>query len=262
MNTWKYLKLEETGDHIFTLTFNRPERRNALSFDMALEVEACLRELHGAADMRVLVLTGEGTAFGSGADLKERAEFEPERTRQHRETALRIVDLLETLPAPVIAMVNGPAFAGSFEIALGCDIRIASALATFALTEVRNAGAFPGAGGVVRLPKLVGRGRTGLIVLTGRRFSAEEAFALGFVDLVVPHDRLAEEAMAMAREIASASPLGVRAVKRLIRQSVDMDLSSATALSRALRDPLDDTRDSREGYRAWVEKRPPRFTGQ
>ena len=262
MGTWKYLTLEESGDHIVTLTFNRPERRNALSFDMALEVEDCLRELHGSGDMRVLILTGAGTAFGAGADLKERAGFEPERTRRHRETAIRIVELLETLPVPVVAMVNGPAFAGSFEIALGCDIRVASELASFALTEVRNAGAFPGAGGVVRLPKLVGRGRTGFIVLTGRRFSAEEALRMGFVEMVVPHDRLAEETMAIAREIASGSPLGVRAAKRLIRQSADMDLSSATALSRALRDPLDDTHDSREGYAAWVEKRPPEFSGQ
>lgn len=261
MQSWKYLKLEETGEHITTLTFNRPERRNALSFDMALEVEACLRELHGRAALRALILTGAGTAFGSGADLKERAGFEPERTRQHRETALRIVELLETLPAPVIAMVNGPAFAGSFEIALGCDIRVASELASFSLTEVRNAGSFPGAGGTVRLPKLVGRGRTNLVVLTGRRFSAGEAFALGFVEMVVPHDRLADETMAIAREIASGSPLGVRAAKKLIRQSAETDLSTATTLSRALRDPLDSTRDSAEGYAAWVEKRPPRFTG-
>ena len=262
MGTWKYLTLEESGDHILTLTFNRPEQRNALSFDMALEVETCLRKLHRCEDMRVLILTGAGTAFGAGADLKERAGFEPERTRRHRETVIRIVELLEAMPAPVVAMVNGPAFAGSFEIALGCDIRIASELASFSLTEVRNAGSFPGAGGVVRLPKLVGRGRTSLIVLTGRRFCAGEALRMGFVEMVVPHDRLGAETMVVARDIASGSPLGVRAAKRLIRQSVDMDISSATALSRALRDPLDDTRDSREGYAAWVEKRPPEFSGQ
>ena len=262
MQTWKYLKLEQSGAHVLTLSFNRPERRNALSVEMAHEVESCLAELHERTDIRVLILTGEGSAFGAGADLKERAGFDPNSIRLHRETALRIVELLETFPAPVIAMINGPAFAGSFEIALGCDIRIASELASFSLTEVRNAGSFPGAGGTVRLPKLIGRGRANLVVLTGRRFSAQQAFELGFIEMVVPHDELAAETLAIAGEIAAGSPLGVRAAKRLIRQSADIDVTSATTLSRALRDPLDGTHDSAEGYAAWVEKRPPKFTGR
>ena len=118
-------------------------------------------------------------------------------------------------------MTNGPAYAGSFENALGCDIRIASELSSFALTEVPNAGSFPGAGGPIRLAKLLGRGRASFIVLTG-----------------------------------------LRATKILIRQSIEMDMSSAMILSRALRDPLDGTHDSAEGYAAWMEKRKPIFTSQ
>jgi enoyl-CoA hydratase/carnithine racemase len=114
----------------------------------------------------------------------------------------------------------------------------------------------------VRLAKLVGRGRANYVVLSGRTFTAQEAFALGFVEQVVPEARLRDEVRALAQRIAGSSPLGVRAAKQLIRRSQDMDVQSATELSRALRDPLDSTRDSQEGIQAWLEKREPVFRGE
>jgi len=262
LRSWKTLKITQSEPFITTISMNRPERRNAISMEMVRELEECFAELASARDIRALILTGEGSAFSSGADLKERASFDPENTRRQRETGLRVVEQMETFPAPVIGMIHGPAIAGGFELALACDIRVASEKAVFALTEVRNVGSFPGLGGPVRLPKLVGRGRAAYIVLTGRRICAEDAFNFGLVDVLVPHGRLKDETLSIARDIASASPAGVSAAKKLIRQSNDLDIYSATALSRALRDPLDRTKDYAEGLRAWLEKRTPQFTGQ
>jgi enoyl-CoA hydratase len=259
---WNTLKLSQTAEHVVTLAMNRPQRRNAVSFEMVRELEACLTALADRKDIRVLILTGEGSAFGAGADLKERANLTPEIVQQQRHTGLRVIELLETLPVPVIAMVNGPAYAGSLELALGCDIRVASEQAIFALSELRSTGSFPGAGGPVRLAKMVGRGRASYIVLSGRQFSAQEALQLGFVELVVPHAELQERTLALAREIAGNSPAGVRAAKQLIRRSVDLDTEAATELSRVMRDPQDGSADFVEAVSAWVGGRAPEFKAQ
>lgn len=256
---WSTLKVTEADRYVATVAMNRPERRNAISTEMARELEACFAGLGERADLRAVILTGEGTAFCAGADLKERADLTPEATRRQRETALRVIELIEMLPMPVIGMVNGPAVAGGLEIALGCDIRICSDQATFALTEVRNMGSFPGAGGPVRLPKLIGRGRSSYLVLTGRSVSAREAYEFGLVEAVFPQKDLAEQTLAIAREIAGNSPTGVAAAKRLIRRSNDLDVHSATELSRALRDPLDGGKDYAEGLKSWLSGSAPDF---
>ncbi|AMO25417.1 hypothetical protein UC35_12535 [Ramlibacter tataouinensis] len=253
------MKLYRPAEQVLTLAMNRPARRNAVSFEMASELLACLTELHACQDFRVLILTGEGSAFGAGADLKERVHLTPEIVQRQRHAGLQIVELLEAFPVPVIAMINGPAFAGSLELALACDIRVASDRAVLALTELRNTGSFPGAGGPVRLTKMVGRGRASYIVLSARQFSAQEAFQLGFVELVVPHAELRERTLALAGEIAGNSPVGVAAARQLIRQSVDLDTGAATALSQAMRDPLDGGDDYTEGLTAWLGGRSPEF---
>lgn len=258
-DAWNTLRLSQPHAHILTVTMHRPERRNAVSLEMARELEACLIGLSDRKDLRVLVLTGEGSAFGAGADLKERAQFRPEVVQQQRQAGLHIVELLEALPVPVIAMVNGPAFAGSLELALACDIRIASERAIFAFSELRNTGSFPGAGGPVRLAKMIGRGRASLVVLSCRRFSAQEALRLGFVELVVPHSELLAQTLSLASEIAGNSPAGVSAAKQLIRRSVDLDTEAASQLSQALRDPQDGSGDYSEGIDAWLGRRRPQF---
>lgn len=257
---WTMIKLTEVDPHVHVLAMNRPDQRNAISQAMADEFEACLLGLQDRQDLRVLVVTGEGPAFGAGADLKERATQTPAQTQKKRGGTLRIIEMIESLRVPVIAMVNGPAIAGSFEIALACDIRVASQRAVFSLPEVNKVGAFPGAGGPVRLPKMVGRGRANLVVLTGRKFSAEEAFALGFVELVVPHEQLLDETLVLARQIAANSPAGVSAAKHLILKSCDLDLRAGMELSRALRDPMDGTAAAVEGIQAWLDNRSPQFT--
>lgn len=261
MTTWKTLKVS-VGDHIAKVVMNRPETRNAMSQEMAEELALCLQELAALPGLRVLILTGEGSAFGSGADLKESAPMTAAQRGYHRVRVLRCVDLLENFQTPVLAMVNGPAMAGGFELALACDIRVAAENAFFALTEVKNVGSFPGGGGPLRLPRLVGKGKAKYIVFTGRRFSAREAQELGFVEVVVPKDRLEKETYAIADEIAANSPLGIRAVKQVLNQSTEVHIQAATLFSQALRNPLDATQDYREGLNAWLEKRVPHFTGE
>jgi enoyl-CoA hydratase/carnithine racemase len=147
------------------------------------------------------------------------------------------------------------------ELAVACDIRIASDRAEVGLTEVRI-GVFPGAGGPVRLTRLVGKGIAKLVLFSGRRFRGPEAAALGLVDVVVPHDRLMDEARSLADQIAANGPLGVQALKRLVNACYEADLASALELARALRRPLDHTQDMLEGVRAFEEKRTPRFQGR
>ena len=257
---WTSIKLTEIDPHISMLSFNRPEKRNASSVAMKMELEECLAELKKNEKLRVLVLTGEGKAFCTGADLKERSTLSGEEVTSSRHRTLRIIEILSSFPVPVIAMVNGYAMAGGFEYALACDIRVSSDQAIYSLPEVNTAGAFPGAGGPVRLAKMVGRGRANLIVLTGRRFSAEEAFTLGFVEVVVPHEDLLARTLELARQIGANNPAGIKAVKHLILKCVDLDLHAGMDLSNALREPMDGTSVAVEGVQAWLEKRKPSFS--
>lgn len=233
------IRLTEIDPHVIVLSMNRPEQRNAINVQMAEELEACLFSLKGRQNLRALIITGEGTAFGAGADLKERATLSVGQTRKARDAFLRCLDMIEALQAPVIAMINGPAIGGAFELALACDIRIASDRAVFSLPEVSIVSAFPGAGGPVRLSRLVGRGRANLVILTGRKFSAEEAFSLGFSEVVVPHARLMDETRKFAHQIAQNNPEGVSAAKQLIFKSCDLDLQTAMELSHILRESMD-----------------------
>jgi len=173
----------------------------------------------------------------------------------------RCFDRIETLPLPVIAAINGFCFGGGMEMAVACDLRIASERAQVGFLEVKL-GVFPGAGGPARLTRLVGKGRAKLVLYTGRRFPAAEGLAMGLVERVVPQGRLMEEACALAAEIAANGPLAVRAVKRLVDTCYEADLASSQELARALRRPLDHTADMLEGVRAFEQKRPPRFQGR
>ena len=255
------LEVDDRTAHVRTIRLNRPAQRNAISAALAGELDACLRECEQLADLRAVVVTGKGPAFCAGADLKERLAGGGAQAGRQRDIFLGALERIDRLPAPVIAMINGPALAGGLELALACDIRVAAQSARFGLPEVRTAGAFPGAGGPVRLAKSIGRGRASLVVLTGRNFDAREAFALGIVELLAPDTELEACTQQVVNEIVHASPLGVRAAKQLMRRAADLDLDAGLALSRTMRDPLDETADAAEAVAAWREKRPPQFRG-
>jgi enoyl-CoA hydratase len=247
---------------VATITMSRPAAMNAMGRQFADDLERALGELRALPGVRAVVVTGAGDrAFSVGGDIKERGSMSLDERWSHALRLGRCFDEIENFPVPVIAAINGYALGGGMELAVACDIRIASERAEVGLTEVRI-GVFPGAGGPVRLTRLVGKGIAKLVLFSGRRFRGPEAQALGLVDMVVPHDRLMVEARALAGEIAANGPLGVQALKRLVNACYEADLASSLELARALRRPLDHTEDMLEGVRAFEEKRPPRFQGR
>lgn len=245
-----------------TITLNRPGALNALSRELGARLVAALTDLRARDDVRVVVLRGAGErAFCTGADLKERAALTPAERGAHTATIAAAADLLAALPVPTIAAIRGYALAGGLELALACDIRLATDDAIVGLTEVQI-GIFPGAGGPARLPRVVGPGKARELIFSGRRIDAAEALACGLVERVVPVGEFDGVVATLAGQIRDAAPLAVRAVKRVLDQALDVPLAAALAYAEALRRPLDATRDYTEGLAAFAERRKPQFTGE
>lgn len=257
------LRVERSGTagDIVVLTLDRPEVMNALDDAQLERLHAALDQVDADATLRGLVLTGAGEqAFCSGMDLKERAGFDDERLRAQRRRIISLIARLHELPIPTIAAVDGIALAGGFELALACDLIVASERATFGLPEVR-VGIFPGGGSTQTLTWLVGPARARDIILTGRRLAAAEAEAWGIVARIVEAGRALEAALALVETIADGAPLGIRGAKAAIR-GAHRALAEGLAAEDALYEDVLTSRDRVEGFRAFVEKRPPRFEGR
>jgi enoyl-CoA hydratase/carnithine racemase len=247
--------------HIATLTLNRPEALNAISRQLAAELLATCDALTERDDVWAIIVTGVGErAFCAGADLKERRMLAPQERAAHTVEIEAAAEALAGLPMPTIAAVRGFALAGGAELAIACDLRVAAEDATFGFPEVKI-GIFPGAGGALRLPRIVGGGAARDLLFTGRRVTAEEAFRLGLVDRLVPAERVLEAAADLAISITANAPLAVRAVKRALEESQGTPRDDARRAVNALRAALDDTDDYVEGLAAFAERRSPRFTG-
>ena len=252
-------------DDIVVLTLDRPAALNAID-------DALLAALHDALDgveaaatdpmaVRGVVLVGAGgRAFSSGMDLKERASFDDARLRAQRTEIVRLVTRVHELPVPVIAGVEGYALAGGFELALACDLIVASRGAVFGLPEV-GVGIFPGGGGTQTLTWLVGPARARDVILTGRRLTADEAEAWGVVARVVDEGMALEAAVGLATTIGTGAPLGIRAARRAIA-AAHRALADGLAQENELYETVLVSDDRREGFRAFAEKRPPRFRGR
>ncbi|HEY8601609.1 MAG TPA: enoyl-CoA hydratase-related protein [Thermomicrobiales bacterium] len=254
--------LLDVREGIATLTLNRPAALNALSRALAADLTTALRELATDDTLRVIVLRGAGErAFCTGADLKERATLSPDEKGQHTALIGAAADALAAMPVPTIAAIRGYALAGGLELALACDIRLAATDAVFGLTEVLI-GIFPGAGGPVRLPRVVGPGKARELIFSGRRIDAAEALASGLIERVVAPSDLGQTAATLAAQVAAAAPLAVRAVKRVLDGAIDLPLVEALRYAESLRRPLDTTRDYTEGLAAFAERRKPHFTGE
>ena len=255
------LDTDPTG-HLAVLTLNRPAARNALDRRLTASLVAALTDLAARSHLRVLVVTGAGDrAFSAGADLLERRTMTPAERTAHTEAIAAAAAGLAALPVPTVAAVRGYALAGGAELAIACDLRVAGSDAVFGFPEVRI-GIFPGAGGPVRLPRLVGAGAARDLLFTGRRIGAEEAFRLGLVDRVVSSEEVLPEARTVAAEIAANAPLAVRAVKRALAESAGLPETEAHRVVARYRRPLDATADYAEGLAAWAERRPPAFRGE
>jgi enoyl-CoA hydratase/carnithine racemase len=247
---------------IATVTLNRPEALNAISRQLAAELLATCNALADRDDVWVVIVTGAGDrAFCAGADLKERRMLAPAERTEHTAAIEAAAEALAALPMPTIAAVRGFALAGGAELAIACDLRVSVVDATFGFPEVQI-GIFPGAGGALRLPRIMGGGAARDLLFTGRRVTAEEAFRLGLVDRLAPADSVLEIATEIAASIAANAPLAVRAVKRALQQSYGTPFDDARRAVNALRAALDDTDDYEEGLAAFAERRSPRFTGR
>jgi enoyl-CoA hydratase len=252
----------EVADGIATLTLNRPEVHNAMNDAMRRELTRCLQGVADDDDVKVVVLTGAGDkAFSAGADIREFVEpLVPVKFREHR----RRVDfrqVMDRCPQPIMAAINGYAFGGGLELALACDIRVAAANATLGLTEI-NLAIIPGGGGTQRLPRLVGRGRALEMILTGARIDAAEALRIGLVERVVPAGEARAATTELARAIAGKAPVALRYAKEAVVKGLELPLADGLRLEGDLSTLLRTTEDRVEGAKAFLEKRPPRWTGR
>ena len=252
----------ECSGHVACVTMNRPEKLNALTSRMAAELHLVLTEIAEDGNVRVAILTGSGRGFCSGADVNEL--LGPGTDAGDVQPGLRITDLsarIRSMPQPVIAAVNGVAAGAGLAIALACDIRIASQEAGFASIFVKRS-LVPDSGASLLLPRVVGAAAAMEMALTGAVYDAQWALEKGLVSRVLPADRLMQEAVALADEIAANPPLAVRATRSLLSGDEVTDLASAMQREREANALLSDTEDAEEAARAFLEKRPPEYRGK
>ena len=246
---------------IARLTFNRPDKLNALSTPMIRAFEAALGAIAADPSLRAVILAGAGEkAFVAGADIAEYRGNRADAFAAYQFESRRVFDLLEALPQPTIAAVKGYALGGGFEIALACDIIVADATARFGLPE-GLLGLSPGGGGTQRLTRSVGKQMASDILLAARRISGERAHQLGLVVELAADNDLTEVALARARAMIALAPRAQTEMKRLIRQGFDAPLPVAQSLEQEVLLRLYASRDGQEGIEAFLDKRQPVFTG-
>ena len=260
MNDGVLLREEENG--IVTLTLNRPEVMNSFNFQLLHALREQIKDVRFKRDVRVIIITGAGEkAFCSGADLKERATLSPDQVKEFIFTIRNLFTSIEQLNKAVIGAVNGIALGGGTELALACDIRMASMNASMGLTETRLA-IIPGAGGTQRLPRLVGRGKAKELIFTGKRIGAEEALDIGLVNQICEPDDLLDECKKMAAMICETGPIAIEQAKYAINYGIEADLHTGLALESNAYWVTIPTEDRLEGLAAFREKRKPVYKGQ
>src|SRR5689334_9960504 len=247
-------------DRIATVTVNRPDRLNALNAATIGELGEAIDEAQQRDDIAAVILTGAGRAFVAGADISELAGKSALEGRRLARRGQEIFRRFELSPKPTVAAVNGFALGGGCELAMACQIRIASDAAKFGQPEVKL-GLIPGYGGTQRLPRLVGRGRALQLLLTGEMIDAQEAFRIGLVNRVVAPDQLLPAATAMIQQMLMNAPLGIAACIDVMDRGLEMPLDDALVLEATQFGVLAATSDTAEGTKAFLEKRSPRFSG-
>jgi enoyl-CoA hydratase len=249
--------------HVMLVTLNRPDAANAMNTQMGLDLIHCFEDLNlDPGDVRCVVVTGAGDkAFCAGGDLKERRGMTDEAWQRQHLIFERMVRAMLACPTPIIAAVNGAAYAGGCEIALSCDFIYASETARFALTEV-TLGIMPGAGGTQTLARAIGERRAKEVILTGKPFGVEDAHRWGMVNRVLPVAELLPRALATAAAIAANAPISVRQAKASISRGANMSVWDGLAFEIEAYNRMVPTEDRREGILAFNEKRKPQFKGR
>lgn len=254
------LLVERVG-RVAILTINRPDKLNALNEQVRVDMLEVLGQIQTDDSVGVVVITGAGEkSFIAGADIGEFAGRTPFDQR-HAMRSPRIFDVMASFPKPVIAMINGFCLGGGCELAMSCDIRIASEKARFGQPEI-NLGLIPGGGGTQRLPRLVGVGHAMRLILTGDMIGAAEAQSIGLVEIVVPAEELRAKTLELADKIASRSPLTVKVAKEALRASERLPIDDGITYERDLFCLCFSSADKEEGVKAFLEKRPAQWTGR
>lgn len=261
--SYEFLDLSREG-HIAVLRLNRPENLNSWNQKMRDELRAAVDELVADDQLRVLVITGTGRAFSAGEDvrgMKSLAEIGTRGFRRVVRSIHNVFDEIEAIEVPVIAAINGVAAGGGLELALSCDFRFAAQTAKMGFPE-NNVALIPGSGGCSRLVNLVGLSKAKRLVMTGEMVPAERALGYGLVDEVVVPEHLMEHSMAFARVLAAKAPQSLGIAKVVLNNCAKVDPDTARNFERLGQSILKKTEDHVEGAAAFVEKRPPRFTGR
>lgn len=241
------------------ISLNRPEARNAINPQMRNELSGLITELEEDVDVRAIIITGNSKVFAAGADIA--AMVDKGCLEQFRRVSLwDLTFKMEQSRKPIIAAIAGFCLGGGCELAMACDIRIAASSARFGQAEI-NIGIIPGGGGTVRLTKLVGLGKAMELVLTGSMISAEEALRINLVNQVVSDDQLMEEALKMARVIAKHSPVALALAKYAVQNAANGDLHTGRAIENTCFSIAFSSEDQKEGMRAFLEKREPKYRG-
>jgi len=252
----------EKNEGIAIITLNRPEALNALSKEVVEEILRAVEDVKTDEDIRVVVLTGAGEkAFSAGADIKAMVGMTALKARELSSMGERLCVTLENLEKPVIAAINGYALGGGMEVAMACDLRIASENARMGQTEI-NIGLIPGWGGTQRLTRLVGMTKAKELVFTGRMIDARTAEQIGLLNMAVPADKFREIVHQLAVDLASKAPVALKVAKALITKGADMSLDAALELEREGFGVIGSTDDLKEGTSAFAEKRKPEFKGK
>lgn len=261
--SYEFLDLSREGD-IAVLRLNRPDTLNAWHQQMRDELRAAVAQLVGDDQLRVLVITGTGRAFSAGEDVRGMKSLAEIGTRGFRRVVRdihNVFDEIEAMEVPVIAAINGVAAGGGLELALSCDFRFAAQTAKMGFPE-NNVALIPGSGGCSRLVKQVGLSNAKRLVMTGDMVPADRALQYGLVDEVVAAEQLMEHALAFARRLAAKAPQSLGIAKLVLNNCAKVDPDTARNFERLGQSILKKTEDHVEGARAFVEKRPPQFTGR
>jgi enoyl-CoA hydratase len=255
---FKNIKVE-IKDEIAVVTITREKALNALNGDVISELHDFFTSHWLEREFMCVVITGAGKAFVAGADIAELSKLDVAGAVKTAEIGQYLMKTVENFPCPVIAAINGFALGGGCELAMACDIRLASEKAKLGQPEV-NLGVIPGYGGTQRMARLVGRGKAKQLIFTGDMIDAVEAHRIGLVDEVYPADELMDKAMEMAKKIASKSFPSIKAAKELINQGLDMSLSGGADFEKVSFGALFGGTDAAEGLKAFLDKRPANFT--
>lgn len=252
----------EIKEGIAIVKINRPKALNALNSETVDEIKHVGNELNGNKDVRVVIITGEGDkAFVAGADILEMKDMNASEGMQFSQRGHEAFATLDNMGKPVIAAVNGFALGGGFEVALACDIIYASDRAKVGFPET-TLGIFPGFGGTQRTAKLIGLAKAKELIFTGKVITAQEAYEMGLINKVIPHEELMKEVMALAEKIKVNGPFSIRLAKELINKSLSLDTDSGLMIEAKDFGLCFTTKDQKEGMTAFVEKRKPTFKGE